>query len=277
MDLVQTESKSRQPKGAAAPETAAEMSAGFSAVRNDQRPARANGGRVQHGHRRREIVEQLLTDVFQGKLNAGERLVVTALADRFGVSQSPIREALVTLEGIGIVDIAANRGAVVRRVTETEIREICQVRRILECQAVRLACGRIDLTELHALAEAFRKAAASPVRPRRPRPATMRKQIATARELDSRLHDLIAASCGNDFLTRELSRLKLLFRSFRDVAWSTRSTSSDLARFRHEAKEHLAIVEALSDGDAKAASRAMSRHIRMGVKYWSRGLPRRES
>ena len=235
----------------------------------------SNTNGIDHGQRRKVVVEQLLADIFQGKVKAGERLVIQSLATRFGVSQSPIREALVTLEGIGIVDIEANRGAVVRRVTETEVKEVCQVRRALECAAVRLACGRIDLSELNDLAEAFRKGTKKRSAAARKRsPAAVKKDINTARTLDSRLHDLIAESCGNHFLSRELGRLKLLFRSFRDVSWDKRLTESDLARFAEEAREHLTIVEALLEGDAKAASKAMSRHIRMGVKYWSRGLPR---
>lgn len=243
--------------------------------RSESEKARVDTSGVDHGQRRKVIVEQLLADIVQGSVRAGERLVITALAARFGVSQSPIREALVTLEGIGIVDIEANRGAVVRQVTETDIREICQVRQALECAAVRLACGRTDLAQLNELADAFRKDAEKHSSPsRRPGPAAVRKRIEKARTLDSRLHDLIAESCGNRCLVRELSRLKLLFRSFRDVAWAQRSTESDLVRFEEEAREHLAIVEALLAGDAKAASKALSRHIRMGVKYWSRGLPR---
>lgn len=236
---------------------------------------------IDHGQRRPFIVEQLLNDIFQGRLQAGERLVITSLAKRFGVSQSPIREALVTLEGIGIIDIEPNCGAVVRRVTEADIQEVCQVRRALECTAVRLACGRTDLAQLHELASAFRAAAAhdgSPVsdtnRPQRSKKANVQKAIESARQLDSRLHDLIAESCGNRFLKKELARLQLLFRSFRDVSWSERSSVSDLARCAEEAREHLAIVEALLKHDEKQASRAMSRHIRSGVKYWSRGLAR---
>lgn len=244
-----------------------------------RRPRRSNSALtangIDHGQRRRVVVEELLADIFQGKLQAGERLVIQSLATRFGVSQSPIREALVTLEGIGIVDIEANRGAVVRRVTETDVKEVCQVRKALECAAVRAACGRVDLTELTELAEAFRKGARKRLPSSRKRSQTaVKKAIETARTLDSRLHDLIAESCGNRFLSRELGRLKLLFRSFRDVSWDKRQTESDLARFAEEAREHLAIVEALLEADPKAASKAMSRHIRMGVKYWSRGLPR---
>ncbi|MEQ9408646.1 MAG: GntR family transcriptional regulator [Fuerstiella sp.] len=232
---------------------------------------------VEHGQRRKAVVEELLADIFQGRLKPGEHLVISRLAKRLDMSPTPIREALVTLEGIGIVDIAPNCGAVVRRVTENDVREVCQVRRALECAAVRLACGRIDLAELQELAEACRgqidnqpstakTAAADDGR-------AVHCAIQSARNLDSRLHDLIANSCGNRFLSKELGRLKLLFRTFRDVAWDRRSTE-DLPRFAEEAREHLAIVEALLTGDAKAASRAMARHIRSGLKYWSRGLPK---
>ena len=235
---------------------------------------------IDHGQRRKVIVEQLLLDIFQGRLKAGERLVITMLAERFGVSQSPIREALVALEGIGIIDSEPNRGAVVRRVTESDVKEVCQVRRALECTAVRLACGRTDLAQLQELADAFRKVAQQKpgaVSSRnsktvKRRTASLQKQIDSARKLDSLLHDLIANSCGNRFLKQELGRLKLLFRSFRDVSWNQRSSESDVARFAEEAGEHLAIVEAMLEGNTKAASKAMSRHIRQGVKYWSRGL-----
>lgn len=228
---------------------------------------------IDHGQRRKVVTEQLLTDIFEGRLQAGERLVITALAERFGVSQSPIREALVTLEGIGIVDIEVNRGAVVRRVTVTEVQELSQVRRALECTAVRLACGRIDTAELNYLADMFRQVAQHRPSAGTLEPAEVKENIDQARRLDSRLHDLIAESCGNRFLSRELGRLKLLVRSFRDVAWYRRSTDSDPDRFSKEAREHLAIVEALRDGDPGTAARAMSRHIRSGARYWSRGLP----
>jgi DNA-binding GntR family transcriptional regulator len=224
---------------------------------------------VEHGLRRKVVVERLLGDIFRGRLKAGERLVIQDLARRFQMSPTPIREALVALEGIGIVDIAPNCGAVVRRVTVTDVKEVCQVRRALECTAVRLACGRIDLAELNLLASAFRERS----KPARRAQTAVKKAIDDARTLDSRLHDLIAESCGNRFLSQELGRLKLLFRTFRDVAWDRRSGDKDLLRFTEEAREHLAIVEPLLAGDARSASRAMANHIKSGEKYWSRGLP----
>jgi DNA-binding GntR family transcriptional regulator len=222
--------------------------------------------RSQNGLRRQTIVQAILTDVFQGRLRAGEHLVTQELAERFGVSHTPIREALITLAGIGIIDLLPNRGARVRRLTPHEVREVCQVRRALECEATRSACGRIDLAELHALANDLRRMIA-----RRPRSGP--RFIEEARTVDSRLHDLIAESCGNSYLAQEIARLKTLFRAFRDVAWQRDEARNDFHRLAEEANEHLAIIEALLASDGKAASKAMARHIRSGYRYWSRALP----
>src|SRR5262245_36015094 len=226
-----------------------------------------------HGKRRQTIVESLLADIFQGRLRAGQRLVTEQLARRLGVSHTPIREALIELAGIGIVDLYPNRGAVVRAVTARDVHEVCQVRRILECAATRSACGRIDLRELHRLAEEIRSlmAARNPLPDSRGssngRASSNAQFIQQARVLDSRLHDLIAESCGNAHLASELSRLKTLFRAFRDVAWEHDQARNDYHRIAEEGDEHLAIVEALLDGDGKAAAQAMASHIRSGARY----------
>jgi DNA-binding GntR family transcriptional regulator len=218
-----------------------------------------------HGLRRQAIVQSLLADVFQGRLQAGQRLVTQDLAQRFGVSHTPIREALITLAGIGIVDLLPNRGAIVRAVTHREVREICQVRRALECQATRNASGRIDPSALHAIAADLRRLIAEPS-------PSITAFIHEARQVDSRLHDLIAHSCGNAFLAQELGRLKILFRAFRDVSYTQHAAHNDYRRLADEAREHLAIVEALLSGDARAAAKAMARHIRSGLRYWSRAI-----
>jgi DNA-binding GntR family transcriptional regulator len=226
-----------------------------------------------HGQRRRTIVESLLTEIFQGRLHAGQRLVTEQLARRFGVSHTPIREALIELGGIGIVDLQPNKGAVVRRVTARDVREICQVRRILECAATKSACGRIDLPELHRLASAIRALMAGPTPVADAPGSPQTRFIQQARVLDSQLHDLIADSCGNSYLANELARLKTLFRAFRDVAWQHDQALNDYHRIAEEGHEHLAIVEALLDGDGASAARAMASHIRSGLRYWSRGMP----
>jgi DNA-binding GntR family transcriptional regulator len=230
--------------------------------------ASGNGTQVRfdRGQRRQVIVESLLTDVLQGRLKAGQHLGTQELAERHGVSHTPIREALIALAGVGVIDLLPNRGAVVRQVSAKDVREVCQVRRVLECEAVRRACGRIAPSELESLARDLSRLMQNGGRSRS-------KFVERARDVDSRLHDLVAASCGNAFLAHELSRLKILFRAFRDMAWVYEESRSDYRRLEGEAREHLAIVEALLAGDSKAAALAMSQHIRSGIKYWSRALP----
>lgn len=218
-----------------------------------------------HGLRRQAIVESLLREVFQGQLRAGQRLGTQQLAERFGVSHTPIREALVSLAATGMIDLLPNRGAVVRRVTPKDVREICQVRRALECEAVRRACGRIGTSELKELAAEFKRLGSVKAR-HRP------QFLEEARRLDSRLHDLIAGSCGNAFLANEIGRLKTLFRAFRDVSWEHDQQHNDLQRLAEESHEHLAIIDALTAEDRRHAARLMSRHIRSGARYWSRVL-----
>jgi len=226
--------------------------------------------KCDRGLRRQTIVESLLADVFQGRLRAGGHLITQDLARRFGVSHTPIREALIALAGIGIIDLLPNRGAVVRRVTPRDVREVCHVRRVLECTATRSACGRIDLGELHALAAELKRLAT-------PRQRSRSRYLEEARVVDSQLHDLIADSCGNRFLANELGRLKTLFRAFRDVSWEHDEARHDYHRLVEEAEEHLAVVEALLVGNARNASRAMARHIRSGARYWTRAIPRNGS
>lgn len=228
-------------------------------------PKRAKSLNCDRGLRRQWIVQALLTDVFQGRLRAGEHLVTQALAERFGVSHTPIREALVAVAAIGVIDLLPNRGAVVRRVTARDVREICQVRRALESEAARGACGRVDRDALEVLAAEFRGLAAAPAAP-------VDDLVTRAGALDARLHDLIAASCGNAFLAKELDRLKTLFRAFRDVSYTRDEPRRVARRLRVEVREHRAIVEALLAGDRKGAGRAMSRHILSAVAHWTRTL-----
>lgn len=219
-----------------------------------------------HGLRRQAIVESVLREVFQGRLRAGQHLATQQLADQFGVSHTPIREALISLAGIGVIDLVPNRGAIVRRVVAKDVREIFQVRRALECEAVRSACGRVDVAALESLSDDLTRLMAVKNK------FTLRS-VEKARHIDTRLHDLICSSCGNGFLGKEISRLKTLFRAFRDLAWEHDTSQNDFRRVAEETGEHLAIVKALN-GDRREAVRAMAYHIRSGARYWTRVLPK---
>ena len=204
---------------------------------------------------------KILAEIFQGKLAAGQRLVAQDLAERYGVSQTPIREALIALAALGTIDLLPNRGAIVRRVGKCEVREVCQVRRILECEAVRLACGKMTAKSLDEIADAIRQ-----IRSRCHMPNEELVRIALV--VDSRLHDEIAAACGNELLAREIGRLKLLFRAFRDGSWERMATLNDYSRLAMEADDHLRIIDALKANDPVSAVDAMAKHIESGERYW---------
>lgn len=222
--------------------------------------AAASGSARSPKGRRQEIVEGLLADVVAGRLAAGKRLITEELARRFSVSHTPIREALSTLAGIGVVELRPNRGAVVRRLGPRDLIDLIHVRRVLECEAVRKACGQVSVDQLDELASQLGRLLTA-------RDPGSRRFVDLARRLDNQLHDTIAAACGNALLVAELGRLKLLFRAVRDEAWRRVGTTLPL-RLREEAEEHLLIVNALRAGDRRAAQRAMSRHIRAAIQYW---------
>lgn len=213
-----------------------------------------------HGSLRERIVRSLLEEIVQGNIPGSSRLVTQDLEKRFKTSATPIREALAELAGMGVIELLPNRGATVKQFTLREVRELSQVRRALECEAVRLAVGRVDLDELKRLQKELEALT--------DKQSESRQFVKRARELDSRLHDLIAQSSNNRFLIRELDRFSVLFRCFRDAAWEKASRKIEKERLIEEAQEHQKIVEALLAGNRKMAVKAMRLHIESTLGYW---------
>ena len=92
--------------------------------------------------------DQLQHAILEGVLKPGERLRAEALAQRFGTSRTPIREALLQLEAQGLVEVEPNRGAVVRTFDREDLFDLYQVRALLEPQAAALAARRITDSEI---------------------------------------------------------------------------------------------------------------------------------
>lgn len=106
-------------------------------------------------HLRQSVTSRILTGIFRRKFLPGSRLVAQHLCDLYQVSQTPVREALQELEALRIVDLSMNRGAVVRPFGPQQVHEMGQVRRVLEVEATRCACGRIPTVELMAIETAL--------------------------------------------------------------------------------------------------------------------------
>lgn len=206
---------------------------------------------LMHGSRRQTLVHQVLSKFFQGEYEPNQRMTVQSLAREWDVSATPVREALVELEGIGIVDIYPNRGAVLRNFGAKQLHEICQVRRILESEATRCACGHITPHELSKLTEVFSELATAK------RTVTWSERT---QEWDDYLHELIYRQCGSERLSHEINRYRILYRTLRQVRHSKRQTVKNYA-YMEENAEHLKIVQALAAGDPEKAAQAMNDHL----------------
>jgi DNA-binding GntR family transcriptional regulator len=216
---------------------------------------------------RPRIVEGILKGIFSGVYQPGDRLVTDRLAKDFGVSQTPIREAIGTLAGMGVLQVKPNCGAIVRRFSPREVRDICQVRCALESLAIRSACGRISTVFL-------KKLRVKLVEQSKFRLPIRAKHIEAVKGTDTLLHDAIREATRNRFLADELERITLLVRAIRDAAWSRllEQSSPDLAFVMQEAKEHIQIVDALLANDVKQARQALREHLESGSRYIVRAV-----
>ena len=206
------------------------------------------------GALRHEVVRRLLLAIFAGKLPTGTRLVAKKLADRLGISATPVREALVELEQIGVVRLSHNRGALVKAFGREQLREIYHVRRILESEAARCACGRVDRAELAALHAETKKLFAEA---NNGGVVWLRKFMAMDREL----HQFVADQCGNVRLGDEIRRYDVLIRTAQEI-FCTRKPSH-----RPPGDAHLQLLSAISAEDGDAAARAMTSHLEVAGSY----------
>ena len=146
----------------------------------------------------RDVVFNTLRQaILRGELKPGERLMEIQLANKLGVSRTPIREAIRKLELEGLVLMIPRKGAEVAEITEKNMLDVLEVRRALEELAVKLACERIteeEIQELKDAADAFQKILSE-------------KDITKIAEADEAFHDVIFKSTGNDRLIQLLNSL----------------------------------------------------------------------
>ena len=147
----------------------------------------------------RDVVFNTLRQaILKGELTPGERLMEIQLAERLGVSRTPIREAIRKLELEGLVLMIPRKGAEVAKISEKSLRDVLEVRRSLEELAIELACQRMSEDEIKQLEEAqdsFRKAVES-------------NDAMTIAETDEHYHDIIYFGTGNSRLVQILNNLR---------------------------------------------------------------------
>lgn len=195
---------------------------------------------------RRNVIASLLTAIFKGQLREGDWLNAQQLAKQFGVSATPVREALVEMAAVGLVEMQHNRGTVVRPFGPMQLQDIYHLRRVLETEATRCACGRIPAETLAALKQEMTDLLGN------------RRAVNwsdRAMKSDRELHELIANHCGSQRLAEEIMRYNTLIQCIRDVV-GNQSAAQHCAL-----TEHLEIIQPLVKGQAERAADAMARHI----------------
>lgn len=194
----------------------------------------------------RDVVFNTLRQaILTGELKPGERLMEIHLANKLGVSRTPIREAIRKLELEGLVTMIPRRGAEVAQITEKSMNDVLEVRRALDSLCVELACERItqeDTERLGLACEAFEAAV---------RTGDIKK-IARA---DVELHDIIVQATGNQRLVQLINNLSEQMYRYRF------EYIKDSTQHQRLIDEHRMIYESIVKKDKEAASQAAHVHI----------------
>ena len=205
-----------------------------------------SGGRPElpSGYRVEEAYRHLKTRIMSADLPPGASLNELEIAAALGTSRTPVREAIRKLEQEGLAMRYPNRGAIVTKLSMTDVLEIWQLREILEPAACALAADRIDREALARLEGAFLELRGQEMGP---------EAYEAFLRADVGLHGLIVDSTGNATLRSVLGMLNVRVVQVRVV--------TSPARFQSAVAEHLAIVAALKARDAQEAMAAMRRHL----------------
>jgi DNA-binding GntR family transcriptional regulator len=199
---------------------------------------------------RDQIYEAIQESIVNNSYKPGEELQIDRLAEAFGVSTTPIREALIRLESSGLVHLIPNKGARVTEFREEDIRDTWEVRKLLEPYAAGLTAD-LDLSreieELNAVYDRLEK-------------ETRNGDLYV--QSDIRIHELLYAHLSNTLLKETLHNI--LQRSMR-----MRYFAEDISKLHDQVvmeviSEHRQILQALSTRDRENAVRAVRRHIENG-------------
>ena len=191
------------------------------------------------------VFNTLRRAILKGELEPGERLMEIALANKLGVSRTPIREAIRKLELEGLVIMIPRKGAEVARITEKDLRDVLEVRTSLEKLAIELACDRItaeEIAELRETCQAFADSLGS-------------DELTTMAEKDVAFHDVI-------FRATKTARLIQILNNLREQMYRYRlEYLKDVGARPRLVEEHKEILDAVIRRDKESAVKLIEEHI----------------
>ena len=194
---------------------------------------------------RERVAESLRAALVSGRMVPGTTYSIPALAEQFGVSATPVREAMLDLVNEGIMSAVPNKGFRVVELSDAELDQIAELRRLLEVPTVGDLAGAIDraaVRRLRALADAVSDAA-------------RRGDVVGYVEADRELHLALLAEAGNPRLVEMVGRLRDQSRLYGLEQLAADGVLVD------SAAEHMRLIDALESGDRRAAERVMAHHL----------------
>lgn len=189
-----------------------------------------------------QAYERILELILSGKIAAGTVVNERPLSTVLGMSRTPVRDALLMLEGEGMLLRQGSRGLQVKQIKFEDFMDALQIRQLLEPEVARMAAGRVPSDELAEIRKELEAVLADDTISR-----------ATVRGVDERLHGSLADAATNQQLSMIIRMLRRQTKMF-DI----RSLPERRVDACHE---HLEIVEAIQSGDGAAAASAMRRHL----------------
>ena len=207
---------------------------------------------------RHRVFEELRADIMSCALQPGEEVRESELAERYGVSKSPIRDALQKLELEGLVEIVARRGHRVSQISIADARDILDLRIILEAAAVRRIASDATDAELAAL-DGFRRANTQ----------SLKEFAGYNRAFHHHLSDL----SGNRRLADTMKRLMENYDRLCVVSLSARRTETEAMKVA--LADHNRLIDALQARNGAAAARLSSKHVDRSRSHVLEGLNRR--
>ena len=197
-----------------------------------------------------KLISDIRNEVSSGILKPGDQLEVTALAERFGVSRTPIREAIRTLVETGILETRPRKGSFVRVLSAKQLLDLFQVAAELEGMACRLAALSLTKENVEAIERGLAKCTQAAE-------AQNNAEYAMA-NLD--FHTAIHNASGNDWLIEQLRQLQINLNSYRTMPYEIRG------RLNKSTDEHKIICDAILSGDGEHACNLMRDHMMLQGK-----------
>lgn len=194
---------------------------------------------------RERVAEALRAALIAGELRPGEVYSAPSLAARFGVSATPVREAMLDLAKEGLVDAVPNKGFRVTVVSDRQLDEYTRVRALIEIPTVTELATTADRVSLEALRPAAREIVA----------AAAAGDLIAYVDADTRFHLGLLALAGNTHLVEVVADLRGRSRLYGLTALV------EAGRLLASAEEHLELLDALLDGDTRAVHTVMTRHL----------------